>query len=94
MSLSVGRTRSCHDNAVAESFFETLKNKMHHRRKWRTSLEARNAVIDFIERRRNRSRPHSMIGNRSPAEAMESFHVRTAPKPAALARGAADLTAA
>lgn len=40
MSLSVGRTGSCHDNAVAESFFGTLKNEIHHRRKRRTRLEA------------------------------------------------------
>lgn len=92
--LSVGRTGSCHDNAVAESFFGTLKNEMYHRRKWKTRLEARNAVIDFIERRYNRSRPHSTIGNRIPAEAMESFYARTAPKPAAPARAAADLAAA
>lgn len=47
--LSVGRTGSCHDNVVAESFFGTLKNEMYHRRKWKTRLEAGNAVIDFIE---------------------------------------------
>ena len=40
MSLSVSRTGSCHDNAVAESFFGTLKNEIHHRRKRRTRLEA------------------------------------------------------
>lgn len=83
MSLSVGRTGSCHDNAIAESFFGTLKNEIYHRRKRRTRLEARNVVIDFIERRYNRSRPHSTIGNRIPAEAMESFHVRTAQRLAA-----------
>lgn len=83
MSLSVGRTGSCHDNTVAESFFGTLKNEIYHRRKRGTRLEARNAVIDFIERRYNRSRPHSTIGNRISAEAMESFHVRTAQRPAA-----------
>ena len=31
--LSVGRTGSCHDNAVAESFFANLKNEMYHRQK-------------------------------------------------------------
>lgn len=83
MSLSVGRTGSCHDNAIAESFFGTLKNEIYHRRKRRTRLEARNVVINLIERRYNRSRPHSTIGNRIPAEAMESFHVRTAQRLAA-----------
>ena len=47
--LSVGRTGSCHDNAVAESFFATLKNEMYHLRKWPTRDEARHAVVEFIE---------------------------------------------
>lgn len=77
--LSVGRTGSCHDNAVAESFFATLKNEMFHLRKWPTRDEARRAVIEFIEPYYNRRRPHSTIGYRIPAEAMDGFFERTAP---------------
>ena len=77
--LSVGRTGSCHDNAVAESFFGTLKNEMYSLRKWPTREEARNAVIDYIERRYNRNRPHSTIGYQVPAKAMEAFFERTKP---------------
>ena len=77
--LSVGRTGSCHDNAVAESFFGTLKNEMYSLRKWPTREEARNAVIDFIERRYNRNRPHSTIGYKVPAQAMDEFFERTKP---------------
>ena len=76
--LSVGRTGSCRDNAVAESFFATLKNEMYHLRKWPTREEARHAVVEFIESYYNRRRPHSTIDYRIPAEVMDGFFERTA----------------
>ena len=82
--LSVGRTGSCHDNAVAESFFATLKNEMYHRRSFPTRAEARRAVVGFIEGYYNRRRPHSTIGYRIPAQVMEEFFERTAPRPGEL----------
>ncbi len=75
--LSVGRTGSCHDNAVAESFFATLKNEMYHTRSFATREEAKHAVIEYIEAYYNRKRPHSTIGYRIPAEAMDAFFERT-----------------
>lgn len=77
--LSVGRTGSCHGNAVAESFFGTLKNEMYSPRTWATREDARNGVIDYIERRYNRNRPHSTIGYQVPAKAMDAFFERTKP---------------
>lgn len=74
--LSVGRTGSCHDNAVAESFFATLKNEMYFHRSFLTRNEAKAAVIDFIERYYNRFRLHSSIGYQAPAHAMEAFMAR------------------
>ena len=74
--LSVGRTGSCHDNAVAKSFFGTLKNEMYHLRSFATRSEARLAVIDYIERYYNRERPHSTVGYRIPAELMSEFFAR------------------
>lgn len=74
--LSVGRTGSCHDNAVAESFFGTLKNEMYHLRSFPTRSEARFAVIEFIEAYYNRSRPHEAVGQRIPAELMGEFFGR------------------
>ena len=74
--LSVGRTGSCHDNAVAESFFATLKNEMYSLRSWATRAEARHAVVEFIEAYYNRQRPHSTIGYQIPAERMEAFMSR------------------
>ncbi len=74
--LSAGRTGSCHDNAVAESFFATLKNEMCSLRSWGTRGEARRAVVEFIEAYYNRQRPHSTIGYQIPAERMEAFRDR------------------
>lgn len=76
-----GRTGSCHDNAVAESLFATLKNEMHCRRSFPTRDSAKHAAIEFIKACYNRRRPHSTIGCKVPAEAMEEFFERTAPKP-------------
>lgn len=74
--LSVGRTGSCHDNAVAESFFATLKNEMYSLRPWATRAEARRAVVGFIEACYNRRRPHSTIGYQVPVERMAAFMER------------------
>lgn len=78
--LSCSRTGSCHDNAVAESFFATLKNEMYHRRSFPTRAAARLAVVEFIESYYNRRRPHSTIGYQVPAQAMQAFFDRTAPE--------------
>lgn len=74
--LSCGRTGSCHDNAVAESFFATLKGDMYDLRTWPTRAEARSAVVEFVEAYYNRSRPHSSVGWRIPAELMGEFMAR------------------
>ena len=79
--LSCSRTGSCHDNAVAESFFATLKNEMRCRRSFPTRDSAKHAVVEFIEAYCNRRRPRSTIGYKVPAEAMAAFFERTGPKP-------------
>ena len=83
---SCSRTGNCRDNAVAESFFATLKNEMHYRRSFPTRVSAKHAVVEFIEAYYNRRRPHSSIGYRVPAEAMADFFERTDPKPAFFGR--------
>ncbi len=72
----MGRTGSCHDNAVAESLFATLKNEMYSLRSWRTRAEARSAVYKFIVSYYSRRAPHSTIGYEVPAERMAAFMVR------------------
>lgn len=75
--LSVGHTGSCHDNAVAESFFASLKNEMYSLRKWATRAKACHAVVEYVDALHNRARPHSTIGYQIPAEEMGAFFKRT-----------------
>ena len=66
--LSVGRTGVCWDNAMAESFFATLKNELIYRHPWPTQARARAAVITWIEGRYNGRRRHSALGMQTPLE--------------------------
>ena len=65
---SLSRPRQCWDNAVAESFFATLKEELVHRQTFATRAAARAAIFEFIEVFYNRSRLHSSLGNLTPAE--------------------------
>ena len=64
---SVGRT-AVWDNAVAESFWATLKVEFYDRYLWPTKLTAKLAVGDWIERVYNRRRRHSDLGTISPVD--------------------------
>lgn len=70
---SVGRTGVCWDNAVAESFFATLKNEMYYRQRFTTRARARFAVAEYIEVFYNRKRMHSSLGYRTPFEALTDY---------------------
>ena len=65
--LSVGRRGQCWDNAVAESFFATIKTELLHRRAWPTHETARQAIFEYIEGWYNTRRRHSTLGYLSPA---------------------------
>ena len=65
---SLSRPRQCWDNAVAESFFSTLKEELVYRSTFPTRAAARAAIFEFIEVFYNRSRLHSTLGNLTPAE--------------------------
>ena len=77
--LSVGRTGSCHDNAVAESWFSMLKNEMYDRQDFPTRARARVAVAEYIEVFYNRQRKHSTLGYKTPVQAMDA-HWATRPQ--------------
>jgi putative transposase len=66
--LSVGRTGQCWDNALAESFFATIKRELLGTAAWPSRAVARSAIFDFIESWYNLHRLHSSLGYRSPAE--------------------------
>jgi transposase InsO family protein len=65
--LSLGRTGQCWDNALAESFFASLKGELIDTRPWPTRAAARRAVVEYIGWY-NGTRLHSTLGYRSPAE--------------------------
>jgi transposase InsO family protein len=54
------------DNAVAESFFKTLKTELVYHEDYSTKQQARLAVFEYIEGWYNRKRRHGALGNRSP----------------------------
>ncbi|MFC8016416.1 IS3 family transposase [Streptomyces cinereoruber] len=66
--LSVGRTGQCWDNALAESFFSTLKNELGDSHPWPNRAAAHTAIFEWIESWYNLHRLHSSLGYRSPAE--------------------------
>jgi putative transposase len=69
MRGSMGRTGVCWDNALAESFFASLKNEFVYRTVFPTRNKAITAIAHWIEIRYNRKRLHSGIGYRTPWEA-------------------------
>jgi len=68
MVQSLSRPRQCWDNAVAESFFSSLKEELIYRQSWATRAQARRAIVDYIEVFFNRRRLHTSLGFLSPAE--------------------------
>ena len=67
MLQSLSRPRQCWDNAVAESFFASLKLECIYRQALPTRAHARRAVFDYIEVFFNRRRLHSALGYCTPA---------------------------
>lgn len=65
---SMSRRGNCHDNAVAESFFNLLKRERIRRRTYRTREEARRDVFDYIEMFYNPKRKHARNGMLSPVD--------------------------
>jgi transposase InsO family protein len=63
----MSRPGSAWDNAVAESFFASLKSELIYARVWATRAEAGGAVFEDIEVFFNRRRRHSSLGYLSPA---------------------------
>jgi putative transposase len=66
IARSMGSRGDCYDNAVAESFFATLKKELIHRRSWPDRDELRREVFDYVEIFYNATRRHSTLGMLSP----------------------------
>lgn len=70
---SMSRRSNCHDNAVAESFFQLLKRERIRQKIYATREEARRDVFDYIEMFYNPKRRHSHAGNMSPVEFEQQY---------------------
>jgi len=64
---SMSRKGNCWDNAVAESFFKTLKSNLVYQTYFYTKKQAKAEIFEYIEVYYNRTRSHSYLGNLSPA---------------------------
>jgi putative transposase len=70
---SLGRTGACWDNALAESFFASLKNERVHQMVYPTRKKAADDVARWIELHYNRRRIHSALGYRTPHEVRNEY---------------------
>jgi len=68
IAVSMGSKGDAFDNAVAESFFATIKKELVHRQAWPTRRELSSAVFEYIEGFYNRHRRHSTLGYLSPED--------------------------
>jgi len=66
ITCSMSRKGNCWDNAVAESFFATLKGELADDAEWGTRNEARREIFEFVELYYNAKRRHSTLGQLSP----------------------------
>jgi len=70
---SLGRTGICWDNALAESFFASLKNERVHQMVYPTRKHAKEDIARYIELFYNRRRIHSALGYRTPHEVRTEY---------------------
>ena len=70
---SMSRKGDCWDNAVAESFFKSLKTECVYRREFADTNVARREIFAYIEYWYNRMRRHSALGYRTPLQTEEDF---------------------
>jgi len=68
IACSMSRKGNCWDNAVAESFFATLKTELVHHEDFVSRARARTAIFEYLECFYNRERLHSHLGYISPID--------------------------
>ncbi len=72
--VSMSRTGNCYDNAVAESFFSTLKREQVDEQHYQTRQQAKTDIFGYIEGFYNSLRRHSTLDYLSPAEFERRYH--------------------
>jgi putative transposase len=65
---SMSRKGECLDNAVAESFFGTLKNELVYHEDYKTRAQAKQSLFEYIEIFYNRQRRHAFLDYMTPVE--------------------------
>ena len=68
LRCSMSRKGECLDNAVAESFFGTLKNELVYHEDYKTRAQARQSIIEYIEIFYNRQRRHAFLNYLTPVD--------------------------
>lgn len=69
-TASMSRRGNCWDNAVAESFFSTLKSELVEQYRWKDCEHLQHHLFEYIEIYYNRERIHSSLSYRTPAEVL------------------------
>jgi putative transposase len=75
IECSMSRRGNCHDNAVAESFFQLLKRERVRRKIYLTRNDARSDVFEYIEVFYNQKRRHGANGGLAPVEYKRRFRL-------------------
>ncbi|SMM99156.1 Mobile element protein [uncultured Candidatus Thioglobus sp.] len=70
----MSRKGECYDNAVAESFFNTLKTELVNQHTYQTREQAKSSIFEYIEVFYNKVRRHSTIGYYSPSDYEKKFY--------------------
>jgi putative transposase len=73
LRCSMSRKGECLDNAVAESFFGSLKNELVYHEDYKTRTQARQSVFEYIEVFYNRKRRHAFLNYMTPVEYEEKY---------------------
>ncbi|MFK5915781.1 MAG: IS3 family transposase [Woeseiaceae bacterium] len=73
LHCSMSRKGECWDNAVAESFFGSLKNEHVYHEDYRTRSEAKQSIFEYIEVFYNRKRRHAFLNYMTPVEYEEKY---------------------
>lgn len=73
LTSSMSRKGDCWDNAVAESFFNTLKTELIYTQRYTTREIAKQSIFEYIETYYNRMRRHSAIGLMAPVAFENQF---------------------
>lgn len=76
ITQSMSRKGECYDNAVAESFFNTLKTELVNQQTYQTRVQAKSSIFEYIEVFYNKIRRHSTIDYHSPNDFEQLFYQR------------------